>query len=515
MDEDLKDLINTVEEETKTRAVLEAEINSLKEDVNRLKFTIREQHLLIEEQGDQISFAQSDLPSEINILKEMITSQRRDLGKRDNNIDLLNNKLDELTNQMGKAKDSSGEVHKNDLFEAQELILKLSQESEEYRNHIEVLKNQLESIEKEKSALNETNVAQTEENEEMVNIKRLNFQLMEQNGILRIEIESLKAKINDRISEENSEVLALANEKIEELNSEVLSLKTQIQEQTEKVSIEELELANKKIEDLVLQIEDYDTQLKFLQKELEKIVEPAIISTEDALKFAELREAYEQQKFELVETQSENTELRKLISEIEDYEAQLEILQGELQKAEEPPIIPTEDALKFAELREEYDQMTSSLVKYEKENEDLKKKLVELNSIQQETIDKDIPTSSVAYDFPNHFQISLFKKMYKLLDEDNKKAVINTLINDLNSKNNEVKRTAIRILSEIKDKKVYETFIELVHDEDWLIRYNLIKALSKFDFETEEFKELLKKLSRDADVDVRELAVKMLSEISK
>ena len=128
MDKDLKDLINTVEKETKTRSQLEELINSLKEEVNRLKFTIKEQHFLIEEQGDQISFAQSDLPSEINILKEMITSQRRDLGKRDSNIDLLNNKIDELTNQMGFAKDPSVEVQKNDLFEAQELILKLSQE---------------------------------------------------------------------------------------------------------------------------------------------------------------------------------------------------------------------------------------------------------------------------------------------------------------------------------------------------------------------------------------------------
>ena len=97
--------------------------------------------------------------------------------------------------------------------------------------------------------------------------------------------------------------------------------------------------------------------------------------------------------------------------------------------------------------------------------------------------------------WPLFLQLLMLKlfntKEVLFLDDNNKKAVINTLINDLNSKNNEVKRTAIRILSEIKDKKVYETFLELIHDDDWLIRYNLIKALSKFDFETEEFKELL------------------------
>ncbi|MFW9784074.1 MAG: hypothetical protein ACFFFB_17450, partial [Candidatus Heimdallarchaeota archaeon] len=74
MNKELKDIINTVEKETKTRAELESLITGLKEEINRLKFTIKEQQILIEEQGDQISFAQSDLPSEINILKEMITS---------------------------------------------------------------------------------------------------------------------------------------------------------------------------------------------------------------------------------------------------------------------------------------------------------------------------------------------------------------------------------------------------------------------------------------------------------
>jgi chromosome segregation ATPase len=511
MDKDLRDLINTVEKETKTRAQLEEILNSQKEEIARLKFTIREQHLMIEEQGDQISFAQSDLPSEINILKEMITSQRRDLEKRDDSIERLNDKIDELTSQMEHSKDPR-EGQKNDLFEAQELILKLSQESDDYRNQIQILKTRLETLESEKTSLNEVNLAQTEENQEMVNVKRLNFQLMEQNGLLRLEIESLKGKIDENNKDDKSEDIILANERIEELTAEIQLLKSQIQEQNEVVISNDLKVANQKIEELVSTIEEYDAQLRFLQKELEKVDQPAIISIEEALQFAQLRESFEQQQNELKETRIENEKLRKLI---EDYDIQLKDLQEELQKAKEPVIVPTEDALKFAELQEEYDDMKSTLLELERENEELNKKLLELNLNKVEIIENDTPSSSVVFNFPNHFQISLFKRMYNLLDDNNKEAVINTLINDLNSKNGEVKRTAIRILSEIKDKKVYETFLELIHDEDWLIRYNLIKALSKFDSETEEFKDLLKTLSKDSDVDVRELAAKMLSEISK
>ncbi|MFX1374653.1 MAG: HEAT repeat domain-containing protein [Promethearchaeota archaeon] len=449
MNRDLKELINTVEEETKSRAELEATINSLKEETNRLKFTIKEQQLLIEEQGDQISFAQSDIPSEINILKEMITSQRKDLIKRDENIEKLNDKIDELTSQMVKAQQGSVEEQNDDLFEAQELILKLSEESEEYRKYIEDLKNQIEQMQSQKVDYERTNHAKTEVSEELVNIKRLNFQLMEQNGLLRVEIESLKAKMEGETSKE----LELANKKIIDLTSELEALKIQLQEKAAKANSEELEFANKQIETLTSKIKDYDAQLKFLQKELEKTMEPTTISTEEALKFAEMREQYDNTKSELIKFQKENEVLQNKISELENYN-------------------------------------------------------IELDNVEA------IP-HSVAYDIPEQFQISLFKKMYKFLDENNKNRVINALIKDLNNKNNDIRRSAIKLLSEIKDKKVYDTFFELIHDKDWLIRYNLIKALKKFNVESEEFKSLLIKLSKDADVDVRELAVKILNEISK
>jgi len=486
MDKDLKDLIDTVEIETKTRAQLESQIKSMKEEINRLKFTIKEQHLLIEEQGDQISFAQSDIPSEINILKEMIASQRKDLIKRDENIEKLYDKIEELTSQREQDELKSVESKNDELIEAQELILKLSEESEEYRNQIEDLKNQLESLKSEKIELEETNKTQTEENEEMVNIKRLNFQLMEQNGLLRVEIESLKAKLQERGKAVNSEELKLANKKIADLTAEIEVLNTKMKEKAEAVSTEEIDSANKKIEALTSELEKLNAQMQ------EKI------------------ESTKSEELELA-----NKKIKALSLQIEDYDVQLKFLQKELENHPEPAILSTEDALEYAKIQEQYENTKSELLKSQEETDLLKKKLSELETEKMGLIDIEKTTNSIAYDFPEHFQITLFKRMYSLLDDNKKQVIVNALIKDLNSQNNQIRRTSIKLLSEIRDKRVYDTFLQLIHDEDWLIRYNLIKALSKFNFESEEFRKLLKELLKDSDVDVRELAAKMLNEISK
>ena len=82
MSKDLKDLIDSVEKETKSRAELEHIINSLKEEINRLEFTSKEQKLLIENLRSQMKDEDLEhikLPSEIDVLKDMITSQRKEL----------------------------------------------------------------------------------------------------------------------------------------------------------------------------------------------------------------------------------------------------------------------------------------------------------------------------------------------------------------------------------------------------------------------------------------------------
>lgn len=434
MSKDLKDIINTVEEETKSLSELEATINSLKEEIIRLQSNIKEQEVLINEQSGSIE--KSNLPGEIEILKEIIISQRQDLVRKDEANENLNEKIDRLTTQFDTIRSGTIEGQNNkDLLGAQELILKLSEENEEYRNQIDDLKEQFEHKNLEKTETWESSQIPSGEVEDVINLKTLNFHLMEENGLLRIEIESLKSQMQEKINETNSEELQLAREKTNEANSE------------------ELQLANEKINALMLELQDYDAQINYLQQQLKETPEPIIISTEDALQ--------------------------------------------------------------FAEIREEYDNIKNKLLKYQEENQRLNNILLELDHTHASPSDQKRKIYPVAFNFPREFQISLFMRMYNLLNDDNRNTVIDILINDLYGKNNDVKRAALKILCEIKDTKVYDAFFDLLNDKNWLIRYDIIKALTKFGFESTEFKNSLKKLSKDRDVDVRELAIKVLAEFYK
>ncbi|MHA1987767.1 MAG: HEAT repeat domain-containing protein [Promethearchaeota archaeon] len=407
MSKDFKDLINSVEKDTKTHAELEATINSLTEEINRLKAIISEQNSLIHNQTGSSTL--STVPGEIDILKDLINSQRQELTKKDESIEKLHDQIDGLTIKLEKSKDGTlTEQDNEDLIAAQELILAFTEENEELKNLVEELKSQTIP---EISEFDAANQELLEENEAMVNIKRLNFQLMEENGLLRVEVESLKLKLK---------------EQIEELNSE------------------ELQVANMKIEALTLELDDYEAQIRYLQQKLE-----ADVVT---------------------------------------------------------PVSLTYTTDEFNKLKEE-------LTRYQSENEMLSNNLLELEHSKKGQQNETDP-QSVVFNFPRKFQISLFKKMYLLLNDTDRREILDTLINNLNNSNNDVKRAVLKILCEMKDEKVYEVFFNLLHDEDWVVRYKGIKALTNFGFDNKDFKVLLKKLTKDIDVDVRELAMKVLAEMS-
>ncbi len=412
MSKDFKDIIDTVEKETKSHAELEAKINSLNEEINRLKGVITEQKMLISEQSDSTTLDVGTVPSELDILKDLVISQRQKLIKKDEINEKQNTKIDELILKIEDSKDGNFTNQDNeDLIQAQELILAFTEESENFRSEIEELKSQINSMKSGKSEFEVTNQDYMEESEEIDNMKLLNFQLMEENGILRTKIDSLKI---------------------------------QSQKQKEESNSEELSLAFQKIEALALELDDYEAQVRYLKQRLE---------TDDGT-----------------------------------------------------PVSLTYTTDEFNNLKEELSQ-------YQNENRRLNNILLELNQGNtNQPIEREY--KSVVFNFPGQFQISLFKRMFNLLDDIDKKVVINNLIKDLDNKNNDVKRAVLKILGEIRNEKVYEAFLDLLHDEDWVIRFKVIKALTKFGFENKAFKDLLKELTKDIDIDVRELALKVLGEMA-
>jgi len=399
MTKDIKNLIDTVEEENKARAEFEQIIDDLKEEINRINFTIKEQKILIEDQKSKLLEFQEKTPENVKELKDTIATQKQDLVKRYKDINSLNQQIQELTTQLENYKKLNSQTEANEeLINTKKLIIQITEENEQNRVQIESLKEQLE---------NRQNYDQIPENQELIDAKKLNFQLMEENGLLRVQIESLKA---------------------------------QIQEAIEKAQSEKLDLANKEIETLISEIEEYKAKINYLQAKEKEIAD----STKEI----------EEIKAELLKSQNQNEKLKQSLSEL---------------KEKKTLIIPNQS----------YHQL------------------------------------KVPPNLPKSYQISLFMKMYQLLDETNKDNVIEFLIKNLSSQNNEIKRNVIEILSEIKDKRVYDAFLKLIHDKDWLIRYNSIKAICKFEEKGEELKNLLKKLSKDTDVDVRELAEKTLKEFSQ
>ncbi len=415
MSKDLKNLIDGVEKKALSRTELEQKFQKKKEEVNRLKFTIKEQKLLIEDLKSQVREEEGDqveLPSEILILKDMFISQRKELSRRNNDIRDLNEKIDKLTGNEEKIefKDKNAE----ELISAQELLLQITDENEDYKDQIKQLQNALDEVQyKEKMDENfEGENIQSEEKEELINIKRLNFQLMEDNGLLRVEVETLKIKI---------------------------------EEEPDEAVLEEIELANNKVKILTKELEDYEAQVEYLQKYSENTSQPIESNREKINEVDRMKE-------ELLEYQKQNFVLNDMVIDLKETKV-------------------------IQESREEID-------------------------------------NSKFYTIPKQIPISLFNRIFNLLDNQQKRIVKNILIKDLKSEYNEVKINAVKILSQIKDAKIYNAFLEMIHDKDWIVRLYIIRALSKFENKNDELIDLMKELSNDTDVDVRELAIKVLYNIT-
>lgn len=82
MSKDIKNLIDDIEEQNKTRAELEHTIEKLKEEIKRLKLEMEEQKVFIQVSDTNVENKIS-VPEDIQILKDMIISQRKDLVQKD------------------------------------------------------------------------------------------------------------------------------------------------------------------------------------------------------------------------------------------------------------------------------------------------------------------------------------------------------------------------------------------------------------------------------------------------
>ncbi|MHA1471951.1 MAG: hypothetical protein ACTSQW_02510, partial [Promethearchaeota archaeon] len=80
MSKELKDKIDSIDSANKAYSDLETTNRNLKEEVQRLNFTIGEQKQIIQIQKEKLSSVQIDnIPEDVSMLKDLVTQQRKDL----------------------------------------------------------------------------------------------------------------------------------------------------------------------------------------------------------------------------------------------------------------------------------------------------------------------------------------------------------------------------------------------------------------------------------------------------
>ena len=467
MSKELKDLIDSVDYTNKAHSDLEIIIRRLTEEVQNLNFTIDEQRTIIQNQKTKLSeFKENNVPEDMYVLKDLVTNQRQEIIKKEKDIEILQQTIAEISKEFENSQNFNEE--NEELIYTNKVIVQLTEENETNRLEIENLNSKIKELQ-EKLVFEEGDIDIGDENQDLINAKKLIFQLTEENGISRVQIESLKQEIE--------------------------RLKTNLQENDAAKSqyIRELDEANKIIDQLTFDTDQYHEKVNYLQLKIEETVK---FHEQASPESVEIEDNLEEVKGDLFQLEVENIELKDIIN------TNISIIESLKQKIEE-------FLTKISERDEELEILNVKFQKIENANKQLSDLIVELKVHEDHVFDNAEPVITPDQIVFENFPPTLFFKMYKELTNDSKDMIIAQLIDDLSKSNRDLRTYAIKVLSFIKGPKVFDAFKGLVKDNDWIVKLYLIKALQNF--ENIEKVDILKELQTDDDLDVREAAVEMLS----
>ena len=486
---DLKDLIDSVDSANQTQSDLETMIRRLKEEVQRLTFTIDEQKTIIQNQTSKLSSVQGDtIPEDISVLKDLITQQRQDIIKKDKDIEILQQSIADITVELENVQKFEGESE--ELIYANKEIVQLTEENQNFRLKVEELNNTTTHLQREFDNYKEAPIEEIEEDSDLLEAKKVIIKLTEENGINRVQIESSRQEI----------------ENLKNQNQENETLKNQLSH--------ELFEANKIIDQLTYDNDKYHEKINYLEQ---KSKEPVIIHEELPKDDGDSNEIEELNKI-LFELEIENNDLKNLVNtnisiieNLKQRNTDMEKKFGEEMNFGNQKISDLQD--KALEKDEEFNKVTLTLQKIKNANKQLSDLIVDLKMQEDqrgESIELESTSKSISYEGlpPN-----IFFRMYKLLSEVDKTTIVNRLIDDLNSEIRDVRTYAIKILSVIKGDRVFEVFKNIVNDDDWIVKLYLIKAFRNFN--KDDTIPILEQLQADKDTDVREAAINMLSELKQ
>jgi hypothetical protein len=454
----------------------------LKEEVQRLNFTVSEQKIIIQDQKSKLT--ENNVPEDITVLKDLVTEQRQDIIKKDKDIEILQQTIGDISTELENVQKFEGENEA--LIYANKEIVQLTEENQTYRSQVDDLTKSLKELQDGKD---HTTIEAGEESSELIDAKKLIIKLTEENGINRVQIESSRQALEE-LKRKEQESEALKNQYSHELNE-----------------------ANKIMDQLIFDNDQYHEKVNYLQQKLEETVK----LQEEQFKEVEEITDYTEINQKLFDLEVENHDLKNIINtniaiienlkqKNQDRETNLE----EKAKIEDQKLDDLRQ--KSLEKDEELNILNLKLQKIETANIQLSDLIVELKVLEDKIEDRveliTIPKQTVFENYPP----TLFFKMYKMLSNDYKTLIVDLLIEDLKSSKRDSRTYAIKILSAIKGPKIFEELKGLVKDDDWIVKLYLIKALGNFDYS--ETAELLKVLQVDGDHDVREAAIEMLSKLN-
>ena len=486
MSKELKDLIDSVDSANQAQADLETMNRELKEEVQRLNFTIDEQIRIIQNQESKLSnFPNGNIPEDISVLKELVTQQRQDIIKKDKDVEILQQTISEITVELENVQKYEGE--NEELIYANKEIVQLTEENENFRLKIEELNITLANQQKE--SVNYEEVPE-EEGSDLLEAKKLIIQLTEENGISRVQIANFQQEL-ENLKQENEKNETLKNQFSHEL-------------------IE----TNKILDQLTYDNDQYHAKVNYIQQKLEETVK----LQEELPKVEGDNNELEELNNILFELEIENNDLNNLvntnISMIENLKQRNSDMEKKLGEEINFSTQKIDDLReKVIEKEEMLNKLTLKSQKFENANKQLSDIIVDLKVQKDDngkTIEFESTPRSVVYEYlpPN-----LFFRMYRFLSEGDKLTIVNQLIDDLNSHIRDVRTYAIKILSVIKGDRIFEVLKDIIDDDDWIVKLYLIKAFRYF--KKDDIIPLLKKMLEDKDTDVREAALSMLSDLKQ
>jgi chromosome segregation ATPase len=266
MSKDLKDLIDMAEEDEKTRAQLEENVETLKREIVKLNKKLKEKTTLVK--IDSVKPAEEVQESEeVNILKSLIDSQKQELARKIRETEVLQQKMEEMNLELENVRDTFTDSVKDQvLIKTQNSLNNLIEDYGRLEGIIKSLNEKISELEKENKLLAESSTKLKTESSNVEILEAKIYELKRQlkdfersKKLLEDNIQALKIKQSSAEEFENAlENFENRNIELKEEKEEKEQLKKEIK--TTKTELFKFSKKEEKVSDLKNKIEELEKE---------------------------------------------------------------------------------------------------------------------------------------------------------------------------------------------------------------------------------------------------------------